>query len=49
MARIRKVEVENFRAIKELSWLPANGIKFGSMKSEPFLETAGATPVASVI
>lgn len=26
MPRIRKVEIENFRAIKALSWLPSNGI-----------------------
>lgn len=26
MSRIRKVEIENFRGIKSLSWLPSNGI-----------------------
>lgn len=26
MARIRKVEIANFRSIKEMSWLPSNGI-----------------------
>lgn len=26
MSRIRKLEIENFRGIKTLSWLPSNGI-----------------------
>jgi hypothetical protein len=27
MARIRKVEIVNFRSIKEMSWRPSPGIK----------------------
>ncbi len=26
MARLRKIEIRNFRAIKEFSWLPSPGI-----------------------
>jgi predicted ATP-dependent endonuclease of OLD family len=26
MARIRKIEIQNFRGIKELAWLPSAGI-----------------------
>ena len=26
MARIRKVEIENFRSIKKFQWFPSNGL-----------------------